>query len=341
MLRREMVPVRNGEASLPPDLYAEIEAAYAELGARCGTSEPAVAIRSSAVAEDGAVNSFAGQYQTLLNVVGVDAVAAAVVECVEAAYQPHAAAYRKRSGASADEVNLAILVQEFIAADSSAVAFTANPVTNDASEIVINAYWGLGEGLVDGSLVPDTYTVDKRELRIKTRSVAKKERMCAAGSTGVIEIDVPADKRSRPTLTDEQVGEICRSAVDLEARMGWPVDLECAFKDGKLYLLQCRPVTTLAQDGRDWSVEWDDPKDAELTWRKGSLETPLDQSFEWYWMQGWAKARRETGSGTLPMRIYVNGYAYEAEKPFRGRQSQGARRRSQKNGTRDTGTLEK
>ena len=185
-----VVQVRNGDsprASLPPDLYAEIEAAYAELGARCGTSEPAVAIRSSAVAEDGAVNSFAGQYQTLLNVVGVDAVAAAIVECVEAAYRPHAAAYRKRSGASADEVNLAILVQEFIAADASAVAFTANPVTNDASEIVINAYWGLGEGLVDGSLVPDTYTVDKRELRIKTRSVAKKERMCVAESAGVID----------------------------------------------------------------------------------------------------------------------------------------------------------
>ena len=210
-----MVPVRNGEASLPPDLYAEIETAYAELGVRCGTPELAVAIRSSAVAEDGAVNSFAGQYQTLLNVVGVDAVAAAIVECVEAAYRPHAAAYRKHSEASADEVNLAILVQEFIAADASAIAFTANPVTNDASEIVINAYWGLGEGLVDGSLVPDTYTVDKRELRIKTRSVAKKERMRAAGSAGTIEIDVPAENRSRSTLTDEQVGEVCRSAVDL------------------------------------------------------------------------------------------------------------------------------
>ena len=109
-----MVPVRSGEAL--PDLYAEIEAAYAELGARCGTSEPAVAIRSSAVAEDGAVNSFAGQYQTLLNVVGVDAVVAAIVECVKAAYQPHAAAYRKRSGAGVDEINLAILVQEFVAA---------------------------------------------------------------------------------------------------------------------------------------------------------------------------------------------------------------------------------
>ena len=96
--------------------------------------------------------------------------------------------------------------------------------------------------------------------------------------------------------------------------MGWPVDLECAFKDGKLYLLQCRPVTTLAEREGDWSVEWDDPKDAELTWRKGSLEAPLDQSFEWYWMQGWAKARRETGSGTLPIRVYVNGYAYRAWK---------------------------
>ena len=312
-----VIPGRSGQTSLPPDLYAEIEAAYAKLGTRCGTPESAVAIRSSAVAEDGAVNTFAGQYQTLLNVVGVEAVVAAIVECVEAAYQPHAAAYRKHSGERAAEVHLALLVQEFVAADASAVAFTANPVTNDASEIVINAHWGLGEGLVDGSSVPDTYIVDKRKLRIKTRSVAEKERMCATRPTGTIEIDVPAANRSRPTLTDDQVGEVCRSAIDLEARMGWPVDLECAFKDGKLYLLQCRPVTTIAQCKGDWSVEWDDPKDAELTWRKGSLETPLDQSFEWYWMQGWAKARRETGSGTLPMRIYVNGYGYEAEKPFK------------------------
>ena len=98
-----VMPVRNDDTrgSIPPDLYAEIEAAYAELGARCKTPEPAVAVRSSAAAEDGAVNSFAGQYQTLLNVVGVNAVAAAIVECVEAAYQPHAVAYRKRSGASA------------------------------------------------------------------------------------------------------------------------------------------------------------------------------------------------------------------------------------------------
>ena len=119
----------DSRGSIPLDLYAKIEAAYAELGARCGTPEPAVAVRSSAVAEDGAVNSFAGQYQTLLNVVGVDAVTAAVVKCVEAAYQPHAAAYRKRQGESADEVKLAILVQEFVAADASVVAFTANPVT--------------------------------------------------------------------------------------------------------------------------------------------------------------------------------------------------------------------
>ena len=145
-----------------------------------------------------------------------------------------------------------------------------------------------------------TYIVDKRELWIKTRNVAKKERMCVAGSAGTISIDVPADNCSRSTLTDEQVGEVCRSAVDLKARMGWPIDLECVFKDGKLHLLQCRPVTTLAGREGDWSVEWDDPKDAELIWRKGSLEAPLDQSFEWYWMQGWAKARRETGSGTLP-----------------------------------------
>ena len=82
-------------------------------------------------------------------------------------------------------------------------------------------------------------------------------------------------------------------------------------------------ATTLSENtvanhsGADWTVDWDDPKDAELTWRRGSLEKPLDQSFEWYWMQGWARARRETGGGTLPMRIYVNGYAYAAEKPFR------------------------
>lgn len=229
---------------LPPAVVVRAVAeAYANLAARCGTADPAVAVRSSAVDEDGADASFAGQHETYLNVKGIDAVLDAVARCWASGSTERALCYRRRHGLDGAP-HLAVLVQRLVAADSSGVAFTLDPVGGDSSAVWINAAWGLGESVVGGTVTPDVYVVRKADLRVTWRQIAEKGRMTVPVAAGTAEVDVPRFLRGEPTLTDEGAAAIARLAVELERRMGWPVDVECAFADGTLHVLQCRPVTT-------------------------------------------------------------------------------------------------
>src|SRR5205085_3701452 len=129
------------------------------LASRVDMRDPSVAVRSSAVDEDGDTDSFAGQHETYLNISGVGPVIAAVQRCMESAYAPRALAYRRERGRSSACVRLAVLIQHQIVSDVSAVVFSANPLTGRRDEVVINASWGLGESIVGGSVTPDTYVV--------------------------------------------------------------------------------------------------------------------------------------------------------------------------------------
>lgn len=231
--------------SIPSDLYNEVASAYRDLAQICGVASPAVAVRSSAVDEDGSAASFAGQYETYLNIVGAETLAQAIVRCWASARTPRALEYRRGQGLSATAVRLAVLVQQLISADVSAVVFSANPVTGNREQIVINASWGLGESVVGGRVNPDTYVVRKRDLAVMQRQVSDKRLMTIPVPGGTSEINVPGPLRSRPALDDAQVMEMAQLGLALEAAMGWPVDVECACYGGQLYLLQCRPITML------------------------------------------------------------------------------------------------
>jgi phosphoenolpyruvate synthase/pyruvate phosphate dikinase len=204
-----------------------------------------VAVRSSAVDEDGDMASYAGQHETSLNIVGVGAVADAVVHCMRSARSPRARAYRRAQGRAGDDVRVAVLMQQLVVADSSAVLFSAHPVTGSRDEIVINASWGLGESIVGGTVTPDTYVVRKADLAMAARRIADKRRMTVAIPGDAREVDVPRVLHRQPALTEEQAVEIAHLGLALEATLGWPVDVECAYQAGRLYLLQCRPTTTL------------------------------------------------------------------------------------------------
>jgi pyruvate,water dikinase len=238
---------------LPDSLRDEIAAAYRRLAELTGVERPAVAVRSSAVDEDGADTSFAGQHDTYLNMVGAEAVCEAVVRCWASARAPRALEYRRQHGLSIDGGRIAVLVQQLVLADVSGVVFSANPLTGRRDEVVVNASWGLGESVVGGSVTPDTYVVrttgGQDGWAIAERGVAEKRRMTVAVAGGTREVDVPRLLWSRPALEDRQIVELARLARDLEAAMGWPVDLECAYRDEVLYLLQCRPITTLGAAG--------------------------------------------------------------------------------------------
>lgn len=232
-------------SALPPAVRDELAVAYGELAGRCGVSALGVAVRSSAADEDGAGASFAGQHESYLNVVGPDAVAGAVRRCWESAYTSRAVEYRRRQDLVLESVRLAVLVQQLVAADVSAVVFSANPVSGSRQEVVIEACWGLGESIVGGTVTPDTYVVRKEDLTVVSQTISEKTRMTVPVRGGTREVETPMFLRTRPALDEEQAVEMARLAMDLEREMGCPVDVECAYEDGLLYLLQCRPVTAL------------------------------------------------------------------------------------------------
>jgi len=259
-------PAASSFSHLPPDLYDAVAVAYRDLAVICGGADPSVAVRSSAVDEDGATVSFAGQYETYLNIVGVDAVAEAIVRCWTSVHTVRALVYRREqslategraaSGGSgtgrpkpcADTVTpvrLAVLVQQLVPADTAAVVFSANPVTGRRDEVVVNAGWGLGESIVSGTVTPDTYVIRKADLAVVSRAIAEKRRMTVLAPTGTHEVPVPLRQQRAPSLDDSQVAELARLGIALESALGWPVDIECAYRGRDLYLLQCRPITTL------------------------------------------------------------------------------------------------
>jgi pyruvate,water dikinase len=233
------------DMDVPPDLQTTLAVAYHALARRTACERLQIAVRSSAVDEDGAGVSFAGQYETFLNIVGAEAAGHAVLRCWRTARSERVQTYRRQLGLAPDGVQMAVLLQQMVPADCSAFVFSANPVTGDTRQLVINANWGLGASIADGVVTPDTYVVRKSDLTVIDRRVADKQRMTVMAPDGTHEVNIPRFLRTVPTLTDAQIGELCQLARTLESRMGWPVDVEAAWSAGQLYLLQCRPVTAL------------------------------------------------------------------------------------------------
>ena len=162
-------------AGLPEDVEQAVRAAYDDLSARAGTSEVPVAVRSSATTEDLASASFAGQLDTFLWVLGQDEVARHILRCWAGLYSPNALTYRERLGTSGENPLMSVGVQQMVDARAAGVVFTLNPVSGDRSKIALEAVWGLGEGVVSGTVDPDRYLVDKVTLEILSRTVSVKE----------------------------------------------------------------------------------------------------------------------------------------------------------------------
>jgi phosphoenolpyruvate synthase/pyruvate phosphate dikinase len=228
---------------------AMIQLAYAELAARAGDDdEPLVAVRSSAADEDGIATSFAGQHETILGVRGIDELLAAIAACRDSAHTDRALSYRRANGLAAPRAPLPVLVQLLVPADAAAVVFSVNPVAPACGEVLVNAAYGLGESIVGGTVTPDEWALHRRSLDITRERIADKRRMTVRAPGGSREIDVPPFLRRRPSITHEQAREAAALALRLERELGLPVDLELAWSGSAMHLLQCRPITTLAQE---------------------------------------------------------------------------------------------
>ncbi|MEN1942334.1 phosphoenolpyruvate synthase [Luteimonas sp. MJ293] len=243
------------DAPLQPELDRDIREAYAKLCAENGGSDIAVAVRSSATAEDLPDASFAGQQETFLNVTGADDVVIKVKEVFASLYNDRAIAYRVHHGFKHEEVSLSAGVQLMVRSGSGAsgVLFTLDTESGFRDVVFITSSYGLGEMLVQGAVNPDEFYVYKPTLKqdkpaILRRSLGSKQmRMVYSDVPGerVRTEDTPAELRSKFSITDEDVHELARQALTIEEHYGRPMDIEWG-KDGvtgRLYILQARPET--------------------------------------------------------------------------------------------------
>ncbi|HWA55006.1 MAG TPA: phosphoenolpyruvate synthase [Solirubrobacterales bacterium] len=229
---------------LPVWLEDSICAAYEKLG---GSEEhPAVAVRSSATAEDTAAASFAGMNETLLNVRGTISLLDAVRRCWSSLFGARTIYYRARRGFAQAEMDIAVVVQRQVEATRAGVMFTIDPASGDRDTLVIEGAFGLGESVVSGSVSPDRYVVAKDGLAIERRETHHKElAVVAAANAGTLTRQLSPEEAERAVLSDDEVARIAALGVAIETHYGAPQDTEWAIDaDGEVWMLQSRPVTS-------------------------------------------------------------------------------------------------
>lgn len=237
------------ESKINSKITDEIKRAYAYLYThkKQGTF---VAVRSSATAEDLPTASFAGQQVTFLNVSGGDDVVKAVKECWASLFEPRAIYYRIINKFDHMKVGIAVPVQSMIQSEKAGVLFTIDPVNNDEDVIVIDAAYGLGEAVVSGSVTPDRYYIEKKDLKILGKEINRQTWMItkAKNKIGDIHKDVAKSKQKEQKLTDKEIIELAKIGLKIEKHYQSPQDTEWAVDDkGKIYFVQSRPVTTVTK----------------------------------------------------------------------------------------------
>lgn len=229
------------EHEMPSDTAEAIIEGYRTLG----SNDIAVAVRSSATAEDLPDLSFAGQQDSYLNIRGVPALLDAVRRCWASLWTARAIGYRARTGIAPDEVDLAVVVQELVSADAAGILFTANPMTGAKDQIVINAGWGLGEAVVGGLVTPDTVVLDRADGSVVERQISDKTTMTVRTENGTEEVPVPREQRTRAVLSDQDAAALAELGERIEELYKTPMDIEWTRHDGKFFIVQARPITTL------------------------------------------------------------------------------------------------
>jgi len=297
---------------VPKEMGDEIRAAYQELSE---DGETAVAVRSSATAEDLAGASFAGQQETYLNVRGTEALLEAVKNCWASLWTARAMAYRARQGIDPATVSLAVVVQRMVESEAAGVMFTANPSNGRRNQATISAAWGLGESVVSGSVTPDSIVVEKGSGRVLSRETANKEVSTVYTEGGTAESSVPEALRRQPVLDDEMAATLARYGATIEHHYGIPQDIEWALAGGEFFIVQSRPVTALPEPMADSPTDWSVPVPKGTYWPAsiveqmpdplsplfadlayGSVPAPLANSSR----SSWAPASSERGTSHSP-----------------------------------------
>ncbi|MFZ5366387.1 MAG: phosphoenolpyruvate synthase [Patescibacteria group bacterium] len=266
---------------IPKDLAFEIMKSYLELGGKL--KNVLVAVRSSATAEDLPSASFAGQQASFLNIQGEANVVLKVRECWASLFEPRAIFYREEKGFDHFKVGIAVPIQKMVQSHASGVMFTIDPITQQKNRILIEAIYGLGELVVQGTVIPDRYTVDKNSLKILEKQVSNqplqlikvgtlnkqslllrnKQSLLLRNKQSLLfhnkqslllrnkQTKVPKNLQDKQKITNRQIIELARLGKKIHQHYFFPQDIEWAVEKGKIYILQTRPVTTLAEKGEE------------------------------------------------------------------------------------------
>lgn len=237
------------ECEVPEDLRAAVFAAYESLQQRF-TTPVAVAVRSSATAEDLPGASFAGQQDTYLWIDGIHAVTDHIRQCWASLYTSRAILYRLKNGISDDGLSMAVAIQKMVNARSAGVAITMNPTNGDRSKVTIDASYGVGEMVVSGLVTPDNILLDKVMMTVVSQTIGDKHAQLVPdfAAKRLVEVEIAEDRRRVRCLSDAEIVAVAQLSKRAEKHYGCPQDVEWAIDndlpDGSnVLLLQSRPET--------------------------------------------------------------------------------------------------
>lgn len=234
------------KAPLNQELSIEIMKAYKKLSGFGGLKNVPVAVRTSATAEDSADASFAGQGDTFLNVIGETNVVQRVRECWSSLFTSRSIFYQVKKHYDHFKIGVAVPVQKLVNSEISGIMFTANPVTGAKNEIIVETIWGLGEYIVQGKITPDQFVIDKNDWKIISENHVPQTIQLIRGTDETKEAPVPKSKRNKKKIDQAMALKIAKIGQKLNNHYGRPQDIEFAIDRGKLYIVQTRPITTLA-----------------------------------------------------------------------------------------------
>ena len=305
------------QAEMPSDIASDIVEAYADLPG----SDPAVAVRSSATAEDLPEASFAGQQDTYLNISGAASLLDATRKCWASLWTARAISYRLQQGISSDNVALAVVVQLLVPAEVAGILFTANSITGRRDQAVINASWGLGEAVVGGKVTPDTIVVDKDSSQVLNYEIADKKIRTVRVNGSTEEKVVPEALRHVPALNEEDSIALTRLGMQIEQLYETPMDIEWTLTDGEFAIVQARPITALPEASITPPSEWPMPDPKGTYMRQSIIDLMPDPLSPLFATLGLSAINNGINSMsrdllnlpegvTLNIMLTINGYAY-------------------------------
>lgn len=226
-------------APFDQETIEEINKAYKTLG------KIPVAVRSSATAEDSADASFAGQQETFLNVLGEKHVLNRIRDCWASLFTPRSIFYRSKKRIDHFKVGVAVPVQKMVQSDVSGIIFTINPVSNDKSQIILEAIFGLGEYIVQGVVTPDQFIVDKNKWELIQKTHVSQDIKLIKSKIETKEVKIPKKEQDKQKINDETIIKLAKIAQKLHNHYGKAQDIEFAIEKGNIYIVQTRPITTI------------------------------------------------------------------------------------------------